>query len=398
MRFIIAAIASLTLIYGYFGVRVIRPAKLAVPWKIAFWLLLSLFFTAPPLAIVLRYEMPGNPAAVPVSWLAYLSFGFFTLAFVGLVLRDSLLLFLRATRGMAALVRRFVSPTGHAPPKNPSRRLFLVNSTNLAVLGATGSLTAYGLAEARQIPEVKHVEVPLANLPAEFQGFRILQITDLHVGMTIRRDYVQEVVARAIDQHPDLIVFTGDLADGRVNALRTETAPLAGLKADFGKFFVTGNHEYYAGVESWLAEARHLGFTTLLNEHRTIRIDGAGIVLAGVTDYRASRIVPSHASDPHKALAGAPVGAVKIMLAHQPKSVHRAEAAGADLLISGHTHGGQYIPFNYMITLDQPYVDGLHMHGRTQVYVSRGTGYWGPPVRIGAPSEITVLRLVRKPV
>jgi hypothetical protein len=128
--------------------------------------------------------------------------------------------------------------------------------------------------------------------------------------------------------------------------------------------------------------------------HRIIRRGTDKMVLAGVTDYRAARILPAHASDPRAALAGTPGDAVKVMLAHQPKSVFQAEAAGADFLICGHTHGGQYIPFNYMIPLDQPYVHGLNKHGRAQIYVSRGTGYWGPPIRIGAPSEITVLRLV----
>jgi predicted MPP superfamily phosphohydrolase len=223
-----------------------------------------------------------------------------------------------------------------------------------------------------------------------------LQITDLHVSMTIRRDYVKGVVDRANDQNPDMIVMTGDLADGRVDDLRSETAPLANLRAPFGKFFVTGNHEYYSGVYSWLAEVKELEFIPLLNEHCIIRRNGAQIVLAGITDYRASRITPKHASSPAVALAGAPENGVKIMLAHQPKSVFQAEPAGADLLITGHTHGGQYFPWNYFVSLDQPWVEGLHKHGRTQVYVSRGAGYWGPPLRVGAPSEITVLRLVRK--
>jgi predicted MPP superfamily phosphohydrolase len=266
----------------------------------------------------------------------------------------------------------------------------------MAVLSLTGSLTACGLAEARRIPEIVEVNVTLENLPPGFDGFRILQITDLHASMTIRHDYVKGVVDKTNAQKPDMIVITGDLADGRVIELRTETAPLADLQAKFGKFFVTGNHEYYSGVDSWLSEVRRLGFIPLINEHRIIRNHGAEIVLAGITDYRASRIVPHHASDPEAALAGAPENMVKIMLAHQPKSVFQAEPTGADLLITGHTHGGQYFPWNYMVSLDQPYVHGLHRHGKTQVYVSRGTGYWGPPIRIGAPSEITVLRLVRR--
>ena len=390
----IAVILSLTVIYGYVGVRLILPTSLDRGWKSVLWALVLLFFAAPFLAIFLRSKMPTDLIATIVSWIAYLSFGFFTLTFAVLLLRDALLL-------ISLIIETFfrlAANTGKTVLTGPSRRLFLINGTNLGVLGISGALTAYGLAQARKIPSVRQVDAPVENLPDEFHGFRILQLTDLHVSMTIRRDYVQRVVDRANDQKPDLIVFTGDLADGGAHALRSETAPLANLKAPWGKFFVTGNHEYYSGVAGWLAEARRWGFVPLINEHRIIRLSGAEIVLAGITDYRAAHIEPSHESNPEAALAGAPVQAAKIMLAHQPKSIFGAEAAGADLLICGHTHGGQYVPFNLMVPLDQPYVHGLHKHGRTWIYVSRGAGYWGPPIRVGAPSEITVLRLTNQQI
>ncbi len=389
MRFLIAVILSLSIIYGYVGFRLVQPAGLARGLKIFFWGLVLLFFAAPFLSIFLRSKMPTDSISMIVSWIAYLSFGFFTLIFAVLVIRDGLLL----VSTMAELLYRFVTNSAKLAFTNPSRRLFLVNGTNLGVLGLTGALTAYGLVQARKTPQVRQVDIFLENLPDEFNGFRILQLSDLHVSMTIRRDYVERVVERANGEKPDLIVFTGDLADGGAHALRVEAAPLADLQAPHGKFFVTGNHEYYSGVEGWLAEVRKWGFVPLLNEHRSIRLGAADIVLAGVTDYRAERIKPSHATNPGAALAGAPEKRVKIMLAHQPKSVFGAEATGADLLICGHTHGGQYIPYTYMVPLDQPYVHGLHKHGKTWIYVSRGTGYWGPPIRVGAPSEITVLRL-----
>jgi predicted MPP superfamily phosphohydrolase len=398
MGFLIVAITALTIIYGYFGIRTIRPAAFGLKWKIILWAVLSVFYAAIPLAMTFRFRAPDSPVTILLSWFAFVSFGFFTFTFSALLFRDAALIVCRSARAVAALVRRFTLPAGEEDLESPSRRLFLVNSTNLALLGVTGSMTGYGLAEARRVPAVVEVDITLENLPSEFDGFRILQITDIHASMTIRRDYVQRVVDRANEQKHDMVVITGDLADGRVIDLGSETAPLADLRAEFGKFFVTGNHEYYSGVGSWLGEAERLGFIPLINEHRIIRRRGAGIVLAGITDYRASRIVPRHASDPEAALAGAPEDRVKIMLAHQPKSVFQAEPAGADLLITGHTHGGQYFPWNYMVALDQPYVHGLHRHGKTQVYVSRGAGYWGPPIRVGAPSEITVLRLVRKQV
>lgn len=395
--FFLAAVASLALIYGYFGIRIIRPSRLDRKWKIVLWAVLAVTCATLPLAIALQHGAPDNPITIPVSWFAYLTFGFFTLNFAGLLLRDMLFFVIDALQPLFARIRR-LSPSFHGQmPKDSSRRQFLVNGTNLALLGVTGSLTGYGLAEARRLPEIVPVDVPLAGLPTAFDGFRILQITDLHVSMTLRRQYVQGVVDLANGQTPDMIVFTGDLADGRVDDLRLEAAPLAGLHAPFGKFFVTGNHEYYSGVDAWLNEVKRWGFTSLINSHQIIRRGNTEIVLAGVTDYRASQLTPAHASNPETALAGTPEDSVKVMLAHQPKSIYRAEPAGADLLITGHTHGGQYIPWNYMVPLDQPYVHGLHKHGKTQLYVSRGTGYWGPPVRVGAPSEITVLKLVRQP-
>ncbi len=398
MTFLLAVLTTLTLIYGYFGLRIIRPAKIDLKWKISLWVGLLVFYAATPAAFITRYRMPDSPLAIPLAWFAYVSFGFFTLTFAALFARDVLLGGLWVTERLADALPHMLWPSDTDKPADPSRRLFLVNSSNLALLGATGALTGYGLAEARRIPAIKHVDVLLEHLPSPFDGFRILQLTDLHVGLTIRRDYVQAVADRANAQRPDIIAITGDLADGSAGSLRSETAPLADLKAKFGKYFVTGNHEYYSGVNGWLAEVRRLGYTPLINEHRLIYHRGAYIVLAGVTDYRAARIVPGHASNPASALADTPRDSVKIMLAHQPKSVFRAEAAGTDLLIAGHTHGGQYFPFNFMIPLDQPYVHGLHTHGRTQIYVSRGAGYWGPPIRVGAPSEITVLQLIRKTV
>ncbi|THB75645.1 MAG: metallophosphoesterase [Desulfobacteraceae bacterium] len=399
MMFLIIAILALTLIYGLFGIRILRPARLGRKIKILGWATLSVCYAALPMALVFRFNWPDNPMTIPLSWFAYATFGFFTLTFCAILLRDGILVIGHGIRkGLQTRIKPFYRtgvPGKAQVPDDPSRRVFLLNSTNAAILGVSGSLAGYGLAHARQVPRVLDVDVPLANLPNEFEGFRILQISDLHVSMTIRRDYVQKVVDRANGQTPDMVVFTGDLADGHVDDLRGESAPLAQLEAPFGKYFVTGNHEYYSGVAGWLHEISRCGFVPLLNEHRVIRRNHAQMVLAGITDYRASQIVPHHASDPVRALAGAPGGLPRIMLAHQPKSVFQAEPSGVDLLICGHTHGGQYIPWNYMVPLDQPYVHGLHRHGRSLIYVSRGTGYWGPPIRIGAPSEITVLRLVR---
>jgi len=201
------------------------------------------------------------------------------------------------------------------------------------------------------------------------------------------------------------VAITGDLVDGSVPELREHVAPLADLRARHGSFVVTGNHEYYAGAQAWVEELRRLGLKVLMNEHVLLpgaaspRVDGAGasaLLLAGVTDFHAGHFDAAQASDPARAVAGAPPAvATRVLLAHQPRSAPAAAAAGFQLQLSGHTHGGQFWPWNLFVPLQQPWVAGLHRLQGMWVYVSRGTGYWGPPKRLGAPSEITLVRLLR---
>jgi predicted MPP superfamily phosphohydrolase len=241
---------------------------------------------------------------------------------------------------------------------------------------------------------VREVDVPIAGLPPALHGFTLVQITDLHVGVTIRRGFVQRVVDTVNGLRPDAVVVTGDTIDGRVDELREHVAPLGTLAARHGVYAVTGNHEYYSGAPAWIAEYRRLGMRVLLNEHVVLQHGEAALVLAGITDFSAGHFDAAHRSDPARALHGAPPGAPRVLLAHQPRSADAAERAGADLQVSGHTHGGQFLPWRWFVPLQQPYTAGLHRHGRMWIYISRGTGYWGPPKRLGAPSEITRLRLV----
>jgi predicted MPP superfamily phosphohydrolase len=201
------------------------------------------------------------------------------------------------------------------------------------------------------------------------------------------------VVDRVNDLSPDLIAVTGDLIDGTVEHLRHQVAPLGELRAPDGAFFVTGNHEYYWDAEAWCAEVARLGLTVLNNAHTVVRRGSASVVVAGVTDYTSARHLESHVSDPQKAIDGAPEAHLKLLLAHQPKTIVAAERAGFDLQVSGHTHGGQYFPWNLFVGLAHPFTVGLHPYRSTLIYVSPGTGYWGPPTRAGVPSEITLLRL-----
>jgi predicted MPP superfamily phosphohydrolase len=266
----------------------------------------------------------------------------------------------------------------------------------LAVPILAALATILGYANARMRAGIRCVDVPIAGLPAALHGFSIVQITDLHVGASIKRRFLERVVDVANRLGADMIAITGDLADGSVRELASHTEPLARLTARHGTFFVTGNHEYYSGVHDWVNEMRRLGLAVLMNEHVVLMHEGASVVVAGVTDYSAGYFVTSQRSDPAAALIGAPTDAgVRLLLAHQPRSAFAAAPAGYHLQLSGHTHGGQIFPWKYLVRLQQPFTAGLHRVGSLWVYISRGTGYWGPPKRLGAPSEITYVRLVR---
>jgi predicted MPP superfamily phosphohydrolase len=268
-------------------------------------------------------------------------------------------------------------------------------ATGAAVPLLAMAMSVIGLVNARRTAAVVAIDVPIAGLPDALHGFTIAQISDVHVGPTIKQRYLEAIVTAVNRLGADMVAVTGDLVDGPVHRLAAHVAPLARLQSRHGTFFVTGNHEYYSGVIGWIAELRRLGLRVLLNEHVVLRHGASSLVVAGVTDHGAHHYAEHHRSDPVAALAGAPhEAAVRILLAHQPRSAAGAEPAGFHLQLSGHTHGGQFWPWNLFVRLQQPFTAGLHRWRALWVYTSRGTGYWGPPKRFGAPSEITRLRLV----
>ncbi|HLZ98860.1 MAG TPA: metallophosphoesterase [Steroidobacteraceae bacterium] len=310
-----------------------------------------------------------------LAWIGLIAMGFFSSLFIVTLLRDVLLL------------------GAHLTLSTPSAASLSRLSAQWAV-ALTVLSTLAGFVIARR-PRLVEVDIPVTGLPSALHGFSIAQISDLHVGPTIKRDFVERIVARVNELNADLIAVTGDLVDGSVFDLSRHTAPLAGLAARHGVYFVTGNHEYYSGERAWTAELRRLGFIVLKNQHVILQHDGASLLLAGVTDFSAHHFDSAQRSDPAAALIGAPGGErPKILLAHQPSSAEAAAAAGYDVQLSGHTHGGQFWPWNLLVRYFQPFTAGLNRLYNLMVYVSRGTGYWGPPNRFLVPGEITRIRLV----
>ncbi|WP_435190779.1 metallophosphoesterase [Streptomyces sp. bgisy126] len=264
-----------------------------------------------------------------------------------------------------------------------------------AVLGTTAVLLAWGYAEARRVPRVRRLDVELPRLGAGLDGTRVVLITDTHYGPLDRARWSARVCETVNALEADLVCHTGDIADGTAERRRAQAVPLGTVRATRALVYVTGNHEYYSEAQGWVDLMGELGWEPLRNRHLLLERGGDTLVVAGVDDVTAeSSGLAGHRAHLDGALRGADPDLPVLLLAHQPKFVDRAAAAGIDLQLSGHTHGGQIWPFHHLVRLDQPTVAGLSRHGaRTLLYTSRGTGFWGPPFRVFAPSEITLLVL-----
>lgn len=270
------------------------------------------------------------------------------------------------------------------------------------LLARGAAMTAGAVTAAVTIPAVRNglgevdrreVEVKLERLPPQLAGLKIVQVSDIHIGPMIGERFLTTIVDRINAERADLVVITGDLVDGSVKELSRHTAPLGRIEARFGKYFVTGNHEYYSGVDEWMTEIARLGIKALRNERVSIG-DAASFDLAGIDDHTSGRFSREGPSV-ERIVAGRDTDRELVLLAHQPRSIEYAEEAGAGLQLSGHTHGGQLWPASAFVRFTTPYVAGLYRHDpSTQIYVSRGTGFWGPPMRLCAPAEITVIHLV----
>jgi predicted MPP superfamily phosphohydrolase len=368
----------LTLVVGlhaYLGLRLIAPADLPLPAELAAWAALVAMPTVQMVAMMGRFR--GRKSPEWFTWVAFSVMGVFWLLLTVTFARDLVWWGLRL---------------GGLLPVDELARTALFVKTNLGVLGLTSLGLIVGAVEARRTPRLRPVDVEIEDLPDALHGFTIAHITDLHIGDTIGPAFVEAVVQTTNGARPDMVALTGDIVDTALEDGR-ETAELLG-DFDAPAYYVTGNHEYYVGAGPWIEALKAIGLDVLQNEHRIIDHDGAPLVVAGVPDRAGREFDPGHAPNFEQAAEGAPEGAVKIVLSHQPRTATDAARAGFDLQLSGHTHGGQMWPWSYFVRLQQPVVQGLAQVGRMKLWTSRGTGYWGPPLRVGAPSEISLVRLV----
>ncbi|MDV5147891.1 metallophosphoesterase [Streptomyces sp. SBC-4] len=285
-----------------------------------------------------------------------------------------------------------VEPVAEVPgPPAPSRRLFVSRVVGGSAAAVALGTVGYGTYGVLRGPRIKRVTVPLAKVPRAAHGYRIAVVSDIHLGPILGRAHSQRIVDAINSTQPDLIAIVGDLVDGTVENLGSAAEPLARLRARHGSFFVTGNHEYFSGADAWVDHVRELGLRPLRNERVEI---AAGFDLAGVDDIAGES--EGQGPDFGRALGDRDRARAAVLLAHQPVVIHDAVRHGVDLQLSGHTHGGQLWPGNYLAELANPTVAGLERYGDTQLYVSRGAGAWGPPVRVGAPSDITLVELASK--
>ncbi|MFL5273289.1 MAG: metallophosphoesterase [Anaeromyxobacteraceae bacterium] len=381
----------------YLWARLARDTGLPDGWRRAAAVLLALAAIAVPLGMViaraLSFRATRGLVAALFTWM-----GAAFLLFAALLVTDVARLAFAAVRALAALAA--LGGRAAAPP-DLARRAFAARALAGSAVVLAGAATARAVVVATGEPRVTEVPVRLARLPPALSGLTIAQISDLHVGPTIREKHVRRVVDLTNDLRPDAIVITGDLVDGSVAELRHATEYLARLRARHGVFFVTGNHDYYSGAHAWVEELARYGVRPLRGARATIGDRGSGgasLDLAGVDDWSVSHASGGRWPALDAALAGRDPDRSLVLLAHQPRGVAEAVRAGVELQLSGHTHGGQIFPWTLVVGAVYPYCKGLYHHredgAEGQIYVSCGTGYWGPPMRLGAPAEVAKIVLI----
>jgi predicted MPP superfamily phosphohydrolase len=374
-------------VHWYLFVRLVADPALPTPFGGWIGVALTAVVLSIPLSFIASRILDKTVArffVVPVYvWLGFAFQTFFLLLAVDLV------------RGLVGLGRSLLGLGPFFP--DPGDALSAWRVVALAVVVTTTLATAFAIWWGLTRLAIRRVGIPFKNLPAGLNGFTIAHLSDLHLDLVHGRRWLADVVRKTNALEPDLIVITGDLAEGSVSQFRNEVKPLEELAAPHGVFFVTGNHEYFHDLDRWLKLLDEMGIRVLRNERVPIGAAGAVFDLAGVDDHDGGRIAPDHGPDLKKALSGRDPTRPVVLLAHQPRIIGAAAQEGVDLVLSGHTHGGQIWPFSYLVYLQQPYVRGLKELNGTRLYLSSGTGFWGPPMRLGTTAEIALITLQSAP-
>ena len=376
----ITALCLFGLIYAYLAFEFLFASRfgwgqtgacltlLAFPFGMILWLPLNYWRDDTP---------PDSFGRTLAVWLSYFSMAVLSFILVLTLSRD--ILFLLSEVFRAPRATSLYSPLA-----------------NFCILALTGLCIAFGVWNAFFNFKVSEIQISLPKLPADFEGFKLVQLSDIHIGPTIQKRFVTRLVNQVNRLDADLIAITGDSIDGLVQDLATPFSILGELRSKHGSFYVTGNHEYYWEAEAWIEKAKAIGLIPLVNEHRLISRGQATLAIAGVADVASAHFPGSVKMDLAQPLVGIAPGTVKILLSHQPETAKAAANLGYDLQLSGHTHAGQFIPWTWVIHLFHDFARGLHRVDQMWLYVSRGTGHWGPPVRLGAAPEITRFTLSRK--
>jgi hypothetical protein len=370
-------------VHWYLFARLIGETAIPSPWSTGLGVALAVALVSIPLSFVASRVLDRNVAryfVVPVY--VWLGFAFQTfLLFLAIDIVRGLGWLVRALNDMGPL---FV---------DPAQSLTAWRVMALSAVGTSILATGFAIWWALTRMVVKRIEISLPHLPPELDGLTIAQLSDLHLDLVHGKAWLSSVVEKTNTLKPDLIAITGDLAEGSVARFAEEVEPLRGLRAPEGVFFVTGNHEYFHDLNGWLELLKEFGIRVLRNERVSISRGEGGFDLAGVDDHDGGRIAPGHGPDLQKALKNRDPHRAVVLLAHQPRIMEEASRHGIGLVLSGHTHGGQIWPFSYLVYLQQPYVRGLKELGKTKLYLSSGTGFWGPPMRLGTTAEITLITL-----
>ncbi|MEM9726939.1 MAG: metallophosphoesterase [Myxococcota bacterium] len=365
-------------IHYYLWARLVRDPGLPDPLRQVATVALVILGLSIPSSMLVWRVFPRE-YAIPIAWFGYIWMG---VMFITLVVLWG-----------GEVARWGWVKYAQVASVDAGRRDFLAKMLAGGTSALALAISGFGVWSAIRPVEVKRLTVKLKNLPESLSGFRLVQLSDVHVGPTIGQGFVEDVVRKVNGLDADAVAITGDLIDGTIAEIGEAVRPLGDMQSKHGTFFVTGNHEYYSGADAWLGFLTEIGIRPLRNECVVLGEGDECIQVAGVDDWTAHQFGGDHGADVKRALANRDEGKPVVLLAHQPVQFDEAREHRVDLQISGHTHGGQIFPFGLLTRLVQPFVSGLHRRGGSQIYVSSGTGYWGPPMRIAAPAEITLIEL-----